>query len=199
MRRFIVFLSFPLFLSFLYLPAPANAASTLSVGMSAQVQDQLELSMTIYAGNIVGGTIVGEMNFGRLVSDTPGGPMRGENYFSVVLYPNSSSRKFKLTQTATALSNGSQTLPAGACIVSPWPKDGNGNDYPSGSSVGTTGSFVASQKLLYQSDGAGTYAPVAMTYAIPNTAVNGATEFVPSSQAGGNYSSNVTFQIELVA
>ena len=82
-------------------------------------------------------------------------------------------------------------------MVTPWEVDVNGNSYPAGSSEGSQGSFVSSKKTLFTSNSNGDYAAVAMTYAIANDPTFGATDTIPSTQAGGNYPATVTFQIEL--
>lgn len=189
------------FAAVLMLAASAQAAGTVTVPMSATVQSVLELGVEIrqYKDGAVTNWGASSMNFGTLTSDTAQGPMRGENYFDVYLHPNASGRPFRLTQSATALTNGVRTIPAGACIVTPWPTNKDGQSYPAGASIGTRGSFIATNKIIYTSDPAGSYTPVAFTYAITNDANAGATAFVPFDQAGGSYTSQVTFQIELIS
>lgn len=181
--------------------ASAHAGSSVTVPLSATVQSVLELGVEIrqYKDGVVTNYGATSMNFGTLKSDAAQGPMRGDNYFDVYLHPNSSGRPFRLTQTATALTNGAKTLPAGACIVAPWPVNKDGQAYPAGASIGTRGTFVTTNKIIYTSDPAGTYTPVAFTYAITNSPDGGAYEYVPADQMGGNYSSSITFQIELIA
>ncbi len=191
-----------LFAASLFLAASAHAAGgSVTVPLSATVQSVLELGVEIrqYKDGVVTNWGASAMNFGTLKADAGQGPMRGENYFDVYLHPNSSGRPFRLTQSATALSNGTKTLPAGSCIVTPWPVNKDGQAYPAGASIGTRGSFIANNKIIYQSEPAGSYTPVAFTYAITNDPNAGATEFVPFDQAGGTYSSTITFQIELTA
>ena len=185
-------------------PALAGAAwagDSVTVPFSASVQSVLELGVEIreFKDGAVTNWGASSMSFGSLRSDAAQGPMRGEFYFDVYLHPNSSGRPYKLTQTASALTNGTRTIPAGACVVTPWPVDKNGQSYPSGAVIGTQGSFIASSKILYQSDPSGAYAPVAFTYAIANSSANGATELVPFDQMGGSYTSSVTFQVILTS
>lgn len=176
-------------------------AADVTVPMSASIQSELELGVEIR--QIKDGTVISygasQIAFGLLKSDTVNGPMRGEYYYDVYLHPNSSQRPYRLTQAGTVLSNGATTLPTGACVVTPWPRDKNGNAYPAGASVGTVGSFVTSRKVLYESGPSGLYAPVAMTYAITSDSRLGSTQIVPADQAGGNYFSSITFQIELAS
>jgi hypothetical protein len=194
-------LSLQIAIAALLVAASAQAGSSVTVPFSASVQSVLELGVEIreYKDGVVTNWGASAMNFGTLKSDAANGPMRGEYYFDVYLHPNSSSRPFRLTQSATALTNGVKTIPAGACIVTPWPTDKNGQAYPAGSSIGSQGSFIANNKIIYQSGPSGAYVPVAFTYAITNAAGGGATAFVPFDQAGGSYSSQITFQIELAA
>lgn len=179
----------------------AQAADSVTLPFSASVQSVLELGVEIreFKDGSVTNWGASAMHFGHLKSDAVNGPMRGEYYFDVYLHPNSSSRPFRLTQSANALSNGTSTIPAGACVVTPWPVDKNGQSYPAGATLGTRGSFIGTNKIIYQSEPAGSYVPVAFTYAITNDPTAGAAAFVPFDQAGGDYSSTITFQIELVA
>lgn len=181
----------------------AHAADTVTVPLSATVDSQLELAIEIRQfkdGSVVnyGAT---QMGFGTLkpAAAGTGQPLRGEFYFDVYLHPNSSQRPYRLTQTAAAITNGTKTIPAGACIVTPWPVDKNGSAYPAGAAPGVRGSFIGTKKVLYESGPSGLYAPVAMTYAITSDSNLGATEIVPADQAGGDYSSSITFQIELTS
>lgn len=182
--------------------APASAAdSSVTVPFSATVQSVLELGVEIreYKDGVVTNWGASEMNFGTLKSDVSNGPMRGEKYFDVYLHPNSSGRRYRITQSASALTNGSKTLPAGSCIITPWPVDKNGQAYPAGAQVGTRGSFIGNNRIIYQSDAAGSYVPVAFTFAISNSPLGGATEFVPADQSAGTYTSQITFQLELAS
>lgn len=195
-------LALQLFAASMLMAVSAHAAGdSVVVPLSASVQSVLELGVEIrqFKDGVVTNWGASAMNFGTLKADAAQGPMRGDNYFDVYLHPNSSGRPFRLTQSATALSNGTRTIPAGACIVTPWPTNKDGQAYPAGASIGTRGSFIANNKVIYQSEPAGSYTPVAFTYAITNDPNAGATELVPFDQAGGNYSSTITFQIELVA
>jgi hypothetical protein len=180
----------------------AQAADQVTVPMNATVQSQLELGLEIRQFRNDGFVVnygASQMAFGTLKGDGSREPLRGEYYFDVYLHPSSSSRPYRLTQAAPALTNGTRTIPAGACVVTPWPTDKNGQAYPAGASVGSRSSFVGPKKVLYESGPSGAYAPVAMTYAITSASNAGATEMVPYDQAGGSYASTITFQIELVS
>lgn len=185
----------------LFLAASAHAADSVTVPFAASVQSVLELGVEIreFRDGLVTNYGASSMNFGTLKSDVTQGPMRGDKYFDIYLHPNSSGRPYRLTQSAAALTNGTTTLPAGACVMTPWPVNKDGQPYPAGAITGTRGSFIGTNKIIYQSDPAGSYTPVAFTYAISNDPNAGATALVPADQAGGTYSSSITFQIELVA
>lgn len=192
--------------AFLMLLGPAFAMSawagtTVQSTVSASVDAALELNFIMYRsdGTVTQGPFSSAMNFGTLVQDQPGAALRSQYYFHVVLTPNSSSRPFMITQTAAAPSNGTVTVPAGACVVTPWPTDANGRNYPSGSLVGSRGSFVATDKLIYRSGSSGKTCQVAASYAIANTPQAGATEFVTPYQAGGEYTTVLTFQLSLLS
>jgi hypothetical protein len=176
--------------------APAFAGSTVTVPMTATVGAKLELSATVYKNSIAPANVVSTMNFGPLVSDTPNGAMRGTDAFQVLLTANSSSRKYMIKQTAAALTNAAlNTLIAGACIVTPY---ANGTALPTGSVLGTRGSFVATDKPLYTSETAGSLQTIGAAYAIANDPANGATQFIPADQPAGTYNSSVTFTLVLV-
>lgn len=196
-----VLVALQLLMGSLFLTVPAQAADSVTVPLSASVEAVLELGLEVreYLDGVVTNYGATAMNFGILEADIAQGPMRGDKYFDVYLHPNSSGRPFRLTQSATAMTNGTKSLPAGACIVTPWPNNKDGQPYPAGATPGTRGSFIATNKVIYQSEPAGTYTPVAFTYAIANSASFGAYEFVPFDQAGGNYMTTITFQIELTA
>ncbi|MBP9733332.1 MAG: hypothetical protein KBD07_03030 [Candidatus Omnitrophica bacterium] len=192
-------ISLPMAAALILLAVSAHAAGSVTVPFTATVQSVLELGVEIreFKDGVVTNWGATSMNFGTLKSDSANGPMRGEFYFDVYLHPNSSSRPYRLTQSANILTNGNQTIPAGACMVTPWPTDKNGAAYPAGATIGTAGSFIGTNKIIYQSEPAGSYVPVAFTYAITNDAATGATGFVPFDQSGGSYSSSITFQIVL--
>ncbi len=189
MKRSIVWV-----LVFSILAAPAYAGTTATFPMSAAVEPQLELTATVYEGN-VGGPTRTAMDFGTLVSDTLGGALRADKFFTVYLSAVTSSRRYEILQTAAALTNGAVTLANGACITTP---HDNGVTLPTGSVLGSRGSFVATDKLVYRSEAAGSAQSVAAAYAITNDPANGATEFISSDQPGGTYNSSVTFTLVLI-
>ncbi len=173
---------------------PAFAGSTANVPISASITSQLELAATVYQGN-VGGPVVTSMDFGALVNDTPNGALRADDFYTVFLTSNSSGRKYTVKETSSAPTNGTNSLEAGACIVTP---HANGATLPTGSTLGTRGSFVATDKVIYTSEDAGSLQSVAAAFAITNDPANGATEFIPADKQGGNYTSNATFTLTLV-
>ena len=111
----------PMVATMLLLAASAQAASSVTVPLSASVTSVLTLGVEIreFKDGVVTNWGASALNFGTLKSDAAQGPMRGDYYFDVYLHPDSSSRPYKLTQTAAALSNGTATLPAGACVMTP--------------------------------------------------------------------------------
>jgi len=191
MNRWIVALT----LVFSFAATPVFAGSSTTIPMQAGVDEQLTLNATVYEGN-VGGAKVMSMNFGSLVADVANGPLRANKFFTVYMTANTSARRYEIKQTASALSNSSgATLVAGACITTP---HSNGITLPTESQLGTQGSFVAIDKLVYRSEPAGSAQSVAAVFAITNDPTFGATQFIPSDQQGGTYASSVTFTLTLI-
>lgn len=188
----------PVLTAVMLLSLPAAAAETRTVQVSAEIGAVLQLGVSVIKmpeDQITGGS---SLNFGELSSDVLYGPMRARTYFKVLLYPNASGRPYRITQTATAPSNGNVSLPAGACIVTPWPVDANGQAQPAGSSVSGRQSFVQNDIQIYSSDPNGRSTSVVATYAITNDPAAGAYEYIRYDQEGGAYSSQAVFTIALI-
>jgi hypothetical protein len=180
------------------LSAPVHAAETQTVQVATSVDAVLQLGVSVIKmpeEQLTGGS---SLNFGELSSDALYGPMRAATYFKIVLYPNASSRPYRVTQSSTAPSNGTVSLPAGACIITPWSINANGQAQPAGSSIAGRQSFVQNNLQLYSSDPQGKSTSIVSTYAITNDPNAGAYEYIPYDQAGGAYSSQAIFSLELL-
>ena len=129
--------------------------------VSASVASALALTVVMKKNDFAGATVA-SMNFGNLI-DIGTGTLRssatgttGTGAVAVFLSANSQGAPYSITQTGTPMSNGSTTLPAGACIVKPVyaAADNGGSTMPAGATLGTGGTWTsASPKLIYQSEG----------------------------------------------
>ena len=174
--------------------APCHAASSVGpVTMQAGVTSVLELTAKIYQGNVFTGPIVTSMDFGTLTNDGTNN-LESTKFFSVYLTTNTSSRKYEVRQTATQLTAGTKTLPAGTTIVTPF--DALGTGLPG--ILGTRGSWVATDKVIYASEVAGSAVGVGAIYAVTSNPTNGATAVIRQDQPGGVYAASVTFTLVLV-
>ena len=193
-------------------PASAVDIPGPVVPVSAQVESKLEFSATVTelipaaGGGTTIGPVVTSMGFGVLASngnfdpDGPGpiGPqpraLNSTKAFQVFFGINAQGRPFTIKQTAGPLQAGGSTIPNGAFIVTPL--QGVGGDLskplPPGTSVGSRGSAVATNKVLFSSSG-GSSATMAATYGITDDPALGATQPIPLDQPAGTYTTNVTF------
>jgi hypothetical protein len=180
--------------AFMIFASQAFAASTITVPMTANVTSNLERTATIFDGPVANNVTVTSMNFGTLTqgADTN---LSAPKHFNVLLNASTSGRRYAIRQTASALANGAVTLPVGACIVTP---NNNGVAIPAGASLGSRGSFIATDKVIYTSELAGTSRAIGATYAITSDATQGSTAPILRDQVGGAYSSNVVFTLVLV-
>jgi len=171
--------------------APAHAASSHGpVSMSASVSSVLDLSVTIFEGDVVDDVQVTSMNFGSLTNNGFD-ILTASKHFSVLLGANTSSRAYIIRQTATDLTFGTNTLPDGAQVMAP---NNNGNSSLPGT-LGAQDSWVGTNKVIYTSDSAGSAQVVGAVYAIGDTG----TEVVPLEQPGGTYAGSVTFTLVLAS
>ena len=186
--------------------APAQAATSVQgpFTVSAAVASALSLTVVMKQNDFNGATVT-SMNFGNLVNIGTGTlrssatSTTGTGAVDVFLSANSQGLAYSITQTGSPMSNGSSTLPAGACIVKPVyaAADNNNVAMPAGASLGTGGTFTsASSKLLYQSElGAAQARTIQAIYSITDDPAAGATSGVPTSQPSGTYSSTVTYTL----
>lgn len=181
-------------------PLCFGASSTSgSILMGADVQGTIGITVTLRKNEW--GDVVNSMDFGKLI-DIGTGTLRssptsttGTGAICAFVRVTSPGAPYTLTQTGTALSNGSSSLPAGACAVVPVyvSTDNGGAQMPSGASLGPAGSWIAVNKLLYSSDPLYALRTIRCYYSITDDTVAGATTGVPINQPGGTYSGTVVF------
>ena len=186
--------------------APASFAATATSGpltMSASVSGTLSLSAVIYK-NSTAGAVIPTMDFGQLM-DIGTGTLRssptsttGTGAADVLITANSHGLPYTISQTGTAMSNGTTSLPAGALTVVPVyaAADNGGATLPTGAALGTKGTWVASGKTLYTSEtGTAAMRTIQAVYSITDDPTAGATASVPINQAGGTYTGTVTITV----
>lgn len=145
------------------------------------------------------------MDFGTLVefvdSGTGGRTLRSSGNFLAMIYPQpSGTAQYHIDSTGTALSNGTTTLPAGACVVVPvyvssdqW--DPNAG-IPLTGTLGSSGTWIgASDRRIYTSNSAGDYRAIRAYFSITDDPAAGSTAAVPVNQPSGHYAGTVTFTI----
>ena len=180
----------------------ATAISTPSIPIKASVSGTLTLTVNLYKGSATGptGSILTEINFGTLQEKTfvVGGvtykelrsdDAGGMGEVIAMITANSHSTAYTISQVGTALTSGSNTIPAGAsvCVPAYATQDNGGVAKPAAAVVGTAGSWVGS-RTIYTSEAA----PAAMRtvqahYAITGDSASGATTACPLNQPAGNY------------
>jgi hypothetical protein len=198
-------------------PAMAVDIPGPAVPVSATVPANLSFSVTITelipdgAGGTTIGPVVTTMDFGPLASNgtfDPDGPgpippqpraLNALRAYQVFLGVNPQGGGFNIRQTATPLSNGVATIPNGAFIVTPL--SGVGGDpaqpLPANIVVGTRGTAVAVDKVLFSSAGGPTNT-MAATYGVTDDPSLGAFEFIPLDQPTGIYVTTVTFTATII-
>ena len=150
-------------------------------------------------------TEVSSMNFGTLTpfTDSNGGQtLRCAGGFKVMIYPQPTGHTYQITCTGTVLTNSAgNTLPSGACVVAP-SYSGFDNDFgagptsmPADASVGTSGPWGPSSRVLYNSGFNGEYRAIQAHFAITDDGNTGATAAVRIDQPSGSYTGTVVISI----
>lgn len=172
---------------------PAFAGSSVGpITLGASVASRLELSATIFEGDVSGGKVVTAMQFGELALATDN-TLKATKHFTVLLGANTSSRAYTIKQTGTGLTAGSNALATGSLIVS---THNNGATLPSGSALANPQSWVGTDKVIYTSEAAGSAQAVAAVYAIGS---DNRTAVIPADQTGAAYAGSVAFNVVLNA
>lgn len=195
-----------LVLTLLFAAAPQARAATASSGpipVSAVVDGGLTLSVALRR-NDFNGPVVTAMDFGTLVErngtlvSSPTGST-GTGAIDAFISANSHGLPYTIRQTGTPLSNGTVNLPAGALTVTPVyaEADNGGASMPAGAVLGTPGSWVATDKLLHQSESGPTAAQrlIQAFYSITDDPAAGATDVAPTSRPAGTYTGTITITV----
>ena len=183
-------------------PAYASSASSPSYVTTASVDGTLSLTVDLFKNSSTGAAVA-SMDFGSLRplngtlrSSTAGST--GTGSVVAMITANSHGLPYIIKQTGSAMSNGSTTLPSGACTVVPVyaTQDNGGAARPAGSSLGVAGSWIATDKVLYTSEsGTAAMRTIQAHYSITDDPAAGATSAVPLNQAGGSYSGTVQITV----
>jgi hypothetical protein len=189
--------------------APVVFATTASQGpytISATVDGSLLLTVQLFKGTTTGptGSALSAISFGTLkeFTQTSGKTLRSDDTGGMgeviaMITANSHQAQYTITQTGTALTYGTNTMPTGACTVTPAyaTADNGGLAKPAGATVAAGGSWVGA-RTIYTSEAA----PSAMRtiqahYSITDDPAAGATASVPLNQAAGAYSGTVQITV----
>lgn len=133
-----------------------------------------------------------------------------KRYFCAVVFTEPFGKPYNINSSSTGLTSGANTLPGAAFVLAPgyasqdeWSPGNPQGAMPSGASLGTKGSAVATNKLVYSSE-TGTATPriIRAFYSIPPRNSDGTVPYpgwsgVPLSQASGSYSGTATLTITL--
>jgi len=199
-------------------PAFATSVSTSALPVAASVDGGLSISATLFKDSTSGpvGNAISSINFGQLQvfsntstggqtlrsSDTGTGALMGG--VVALVSANSHGAHYTISQTGTALTSGTNTIPAGACRMVPFysaSELSNGvaqGAIPAGASVGTAASWVTSTgNTVYNSESSAAAMRIVQAhFGITDDPASGATAAVPITQAPGtNYSGSVTFTV----
>ncbi|MFH1854333.1 MAG: hypothetical protein ABH815_03365 [Candidatus Omnitrophota bacterium] len=161
-------------------------------------------------------TEVTSMSFGALTNRLADGKGAGLWYaeagFCVNVYAQGYGHKYEVKSTCTGLASGSNRLPDNSFGLTPvysaddlWditdPTSRQG-DMPTatGAQLGSSGSAVATDMLIYRSDNPSTARIIQAYYGLPPYEIGGADPFpdferIPLSQASGTYTGTVTITI----
>lgn len=184
------------------------AGSTASIGVQAQIPQQLELSYWIrYAppGGDPYGSGSGDatsINFGKLSWDDTNGIWVADKYYTVFLVARTSGRPYRIVQTCTGLVNGSYKLDD-SFVVTPdyqandeWSGGQPQGPMPSGDSLGTSGLAVATNKVIYNGN-SGKTRIIRAYYGLATGEPGKPGKPITGDQPSGTYTGTVTFTVTL--
>jgi hypothetical protein len=179
-----------------FAPSFAHAATTSNaVSVNASVQSALALDTVIIQHEGTTDSNVASMNFGQLTPTGFGG-LQSTRFFTVYLTARTQQNAYVVSQTGQSLTNGTTTLPAGAQRVTPIyvAADNGGAAMPVGAALGTAGTWVATNKTLYDSENTNAAErTIQAIYGLQADPALGAGNFVPANQPAGNYTGTITF------
>jgi hypothetical protein len=181
---------------------PAYAATiTKTVNTSATVATVFTMDVKLFKNDIDGADVTAgnAMPFGTL-ADIGTGTLRSNNNvpantgaYLAYITVNSQSKPWTLTQTGTNMTSGANTLESGSLVVGPVyvPSDNGG---VTDGTLGTKGTWVATNKSLYTSTAAGPIRTIRAYYSITDDPAAGATApNIPLNKPAGTYTGTVTF------
>ena len=178
--------------------APVMAATTSSqVTASASVQSAFALDMVIVQNDAGATSNVSALNFGQLANNGAGG-LTSTRFFTVYLSAKTQTQPYNILQTGQSMTNGTVTLPNNAQRVTPVyvPVDNGGATLPTGAAIGTQGTWVVTNKIIYDSENSlAQDRTVQAVYGLIGDSALGAGNFIPSNQPSGSYSGNITFTL----
>lgn len=164
-------------------------------------------------------TATGELNFGTLVHEINGvdvGSWFSDAGFCVILYSQSFGHPYQITSTCTGITSASGSLPANSFGLTPVYSDNDqwcyGNPQvcvaqgamPGTATLGSDGSAVATDKLIYSSESpVGTPRILQAYYGLPPYEDGGGDPFtgyvpIPLTQPADNYSGGVQITISAI-
>ncbi|GEM_PF-2114491 len=205
----------------LALPAFAATASTPAFNVNASVDGALSITATLFKDSATGptGSSIAAINFGQLQvftntstggqtlrsSDTGTGAVMGGAV--ALVSANSHGAHYVITQTGTALTSGTNTIPIGACRMVPFYSTGDllggvaQGAAPAGAVPSTTkASWVTTggpANTLYNSEVSPTQVRVMQAhFSVSDDPATGSSTAVPTNQPGGTYGpASITFTV----
>ncbi|MFH1782461.1 MAG: hypothetical protein ABH848_02470 [Candidatus Omnitrophota bacterium] len=159
---------------------------------------------------------VSKMNFGPLIHKLDDGSGAGvhysKTYFCAFIYATGFSEPYTITSSCSGLTSGGDSLPDASFVCEPYyePKDewrwpdnpGTPQNGPqSGSALGTVGSAVAQDKLIYRSPAVDSVSAIIQVYyALPTYKKGGVKPYpgwkgIPYDQPSGDYKGQVVLTI----
>lgn len=193
------------------------AATSSNVGVNAAVPYQSpELSMVIkeltepnqlpWSGATVTSMAFGQLRH-TLADGTEAGVWYSSKYYCVIIFTTSFGHQYEVRSTCNGLVSGSTRAPDGAFGLVPgyaaedeWSAGSPQGGQPAGSVLGSAGSAVATNKVIYRSEPAATNRIIRAFYSIPPYATGGALPFpgyqpMTLYQGDGTYTATVTISI----
>ena len=207
----------------LLLPNICLAQTSATVDVSADVAEQLEL--TVWIKRVMDdqdpgteGTTVTSMAFGSL-TDTlangdPAGALFSRTWFAAFLIANTAGRPYIIRQTADGLRDGANSIPSNCYLMTPdyiaddeftWPGGSQAQGpIPAGASLGPVRPATGTNRVIYTSGSAGLARIIRAYYAVTNgykadgTPVPGFSgDAISLDQPAGSYTGSVTFSVVL--
>lgn len=167
----------------------ADTLNAVPLRVQVQVNQSIELSYVIFEGAPTDGVLVESMSFGILKDTFPGtnvsaGGLFSDRWFTVMVVVGArGGPHYEITQTASALSNGTAELPSNAYLCSPvyaeqdeWQWGGPTGEIireaqgpqPAGSVLHPPGTAAAVNKKIYTSEPIGSSRIIQLIYSITN-------------------------------